>query len=262
MHPLLRLIAAEPSRRAVKPLHRLIFGRPFSDQTPQRLLVLFEPNRISFASIFPFIVYASRFQKRFGVEIRCINIEGVLERGVPRSLASADRVLAQTWLTDPPERQHKAAKLLREFSESGRTVAYLDSFANADLRLIGRFDTVDLYYKKSLFVDRARFLEPTYGHTNLSEFYGQLYGMSDVIIDWKVPPETLSKLRVAPNFLTDPRLSELILAASEVDQSPRRIDLHARFGGTEAQGWYGEMRRHAAKVVDNLRGVRAATGEA
>jgi hypothetical protein len=61
-----------------------------------------------------------------------------------------------------------------------------------------------------------------------------------------VPPSALSRLRLAPNFLTDPNLLRRFLGnAPDFGGGSRDIDLHARLGGTGADGWYGAMRRDA-----------------
>jgi len=259
MNRFIRPVAAAPEKRRHRALHRLLFGRRFFGDTACRLLILFEPNRISYASVFPFLDYAQEFRARYDVDIRCMPVEDALQRGIPDGLSTATHVLAQTWLTDPKNRHEKLERLLAELPDSV-TKAYLDSFANNDLRWGGIFESTALYYKKSVFTDLSQFTRPTYGHTNLTEYYGRLYGLEDETTDWGVPPSVLSKLRLAPNFLTDPDLSAALLAEPAKESPEKEIDLHARLGGIGAEGWYGEMRRHAARTVDGLSGLRVAKG--
>ncbi|WP_306151004.1 glycosyltransferase [Roseovarius sp. MMSF_3281] len=259
MNPLIRSIAAAPSKRRNKALHRLIFGRGFNQDTNRRLLILFEPNRISYSSVFPFLDYAPEFRARYDAEIRCLPVDQALQQGIPSGLSTATHIIAQTWLTNPKERHEQLERLIASLT-SGVRWAYLDSFANADIRWAGIFESAALYYKKSLFIDHSAFTRPSYGHTNLSEYYGRLYGLEDDITDWGVPQSVLSKLRIAPNFLTDPDLSASLLTEPAEHAPDREIDLHARLGGVGADGWYGEMRRHAARAVDELSGLRVAKG--
>ena len=257
MNRLIRAIASAPGKRRYQALHRLIFERRFRGDTARRLLILFEPNRISYASVFPFLEYAQAFRARYDVEIRCMPVEQALQRGIPDGLSAATHILAQTWLTDPKTRHEKLERLLASLP-TGVIRAYLDSFANNDIRWAGVFESTALYYKKSLFTDLSQFTRPTYGHTNLSEYYGRLYNLQDEVINWGIPQTVLPKLRLAPNFLTDPDLSAALRAEPRNTVSQKDIDLHARLGGTGAEGWYGEMRRHAARVVDELDGLRVA----
>lgn len=259
MNQLIRTIASAPQTRRYRTLHKLIFGRRFLGDTARRLLILFEPNRISYASVFPFLEYTQAFRTRYDVEIRCLPIDQALQLGIPDSLLTATHVIAQTWLTDPRIRHEQLERLL-ESLPTGVIRAYLDSFANCDIRWAEVFESTGLYYKKSLFTDLSQFTHPTYGDTNLTEYYGRLYGLEYEMKDWGVPPSVLLKLRLAPNFLTDPDLSAALQAESAVNPAKKEIDLHARLGGTSADGWYGEMRRHAAREVDGLSGLRVAKG--
>ncbi len=259
MNSLLRSIAAAPSKRRNKTLHQVIFGRRFDENASHRLLILYEPNRISYASVFPFLDYAKDFRSAYGVDIRCWPTGQALERGLPEGLAEATHVLAQTWLTDPQARHERLESFVSRLPGEV-TKAYLDSFANNDVRWIGTFPSTSLYFKKSLFKDASNWIRPTYGHTNLTEYYGRLYGLPDEMTDWLVPPTDISKLRVAPNFLTDPELSSAILGQPLHSATKKDLDLHARLGGIAAEGWYGEMRRHAARVVDELKGLSVAKG--
>ncbi|MGY6633244.1 MAG: glycosyltransferase family protein [Alkalilacustris sp.] len=254
----LRALAQRPERRYLRPLHAAWFGRPFDRRHPARLLILFEPNRISYASVYPFVLHAQALAARHDVQVRLWPVERALSGDLPRGLRAPTHVIAQTWLTAPAARHRAVAALLARLGQGART-AYLDSAANADIRLAAHFPEVDLYFKKSLFVDRAAHLRPTRGDTNLSDHYGALYGRPDPEVDWQVPPSILPRLRVAPNFLTAPGLAEGFLDAAAPPSGPRSIDLHARLGGTDKPGWYGTMRR-AAEAAARATGLATVTG--
>jgi hypothetical protein len=260
MEALSRRVAATPEGWLSRHLHSFLFSRGFDSDGGQRLLILFEPNRISYASVFPFLHYADVFASRFGAQIRLAPTQKAIDHGLPKGLTEPTAVLAQAWLTDPAKRHVALARLLKNLP-AGTVTGFLDSFANADIRLAALLPGVDLYFKKSLFRDASEFQRPTYGHTNLTEYYGRRYNLPDEMTDWQVPSSILPKLRLAPHFLTAPDLSVALLGAPEVP-SPggRDIDLHARLGGTAAEGWYGEMRRQAAAAVDALAEPVTAVG--
>ena len=259
MPPPLRQVAADPARRFAGPLHAALFGRPFDSVRARRLLVLFEPRRIAYASVHPFLAHAAAFAARHDAQIRLLPTETALARGLPRGLSRPTHVLAQSWLTDPPERHAALAALLAALPDDTVT-AYLDSSANADIRLARPFRAVDLYFKKALFADRAAHLRPTRGHTNLAEYYGDRLGPPQPPTDWQVPAEMLPRLRLAPGFLTAPALARGFLRRAAPPRGPRPIDLHARLGGTGAEGWYGAMRRAAEAAARAVPGMRIVTG--
>ncbi len=255
----LRRLAARPRGRLTRPLHARLYGRPFAPGAGRRLLVLFEPERISYASAYPFLLHARAFAERHGAQIRLLETGAALAHGLPAGLARPTHVIAQSWLLDPPERHDALARLLAGMPE-GTVTAYLDTSANTDIRLARPFAGVDFYFKKVLFADRAAHLRPTEGDTNLAEHYGRLFGKPEATVDWAVPGSILAALRLAPNFLTAPGLAEGFLARTAAPDGPREIDLHARLGGTRAGGWYGAMRRAAEAAAQAVPGLATVTG--
>lgn len=257
---LLRRLTASPNSPVGAAIQAHFLSRSFTRTPTRRLLVLFEPRRIAYASVFPFLMYSRAFAERYDVQIRFFPTEKALSDGLPKGLFNATHVLGQTWLTDPSERHASLAKVLRQLSRDAVT-AYFDCSANADIRLAAIFADVNLYVKKSLFANVTDHLRPTYGHTNLTEYYGRLYGIKQEQTDWHVPEAILPRLHCAPNFLTAPYLAAAFLDGPRPpSQANRHIDLHARLGGTGNDDWYGEMRRHAAREVEALTNLRIASG--
>lgn len=256
---LLRQASAHRGRRVVRELHDRFFGRPFGPGADRRLLILFEQSRIAYASVYPFLSYSRLFRERHGVEIRLLSTDQAIASGLPAGLSDCTHVLAQSWLTDPPERHASLAQLLAGLPAETVT-AYLDSSANIDIRLAATFSDVDFYFKKSLLADPAEHLRATYGHTNLTEYYGRLYDCPQEPTDWHIPDAILPRLRLAPNFLTAPYLEALLLDTQPPGQGKRDIDIHARLGGVQKKGWYGEMRRHGMAAVERLGPLAVASG--
>lgn len=253
-------VARQPRGRLTRHLHGPLFGRAFDDTSTQRLLILFETNRISYASVYPFLHYAQAFKTQHNVQIRLLPIKQALTKGIPDSLSQPTHLIIQSLLSAPASQQAALAQLASDMP-SGTVTSFLDTFANNDIRLTKQFPNFDFYFKKSLFTDVTQFTGPTYGHTNLTEYYGKLYGLHDDVTDWQVPISALDTLRLSPNFLTDASLTTTFLKNSEAPATDvRDIDLHARLGGTKEKNWYGEMRRQAEHRVDNMRDLKTVTG--
>lgn len=251
------LVAKYGDKERLSPIMRFFHGGAFSPNAAQKVLVLYEMNRISYTEIYPFVHYAQSFADRFNAEFRFVPTQEALA-GIKRHHLDATHVLAQTWLTDPPERLDTLRERLNAFPSDTRKV-YLDSFANSDIRFARHLPEFDLYYKKSILADDQDMLRPTHGHTTLTEYYGRLYGIDQTETDWQVPPAFLDRLRLAPNFLTGPGLLDGFLGTPPPDAG-RDIDVHARLGGLGQDSWYGEMRRQAAAKIDALDGLTTAVG--
>lgn len=257
--PVVSFLARHGASHKARVPFRLAFGGAFSRWASARVLVIYEPNRISFSQVYPFLHFRRAFAERHGAQFRFLPTPSACE-GVAPAHRTATHVLLQTWLTDPEDRLSALCDQLRALPGSPR-LAYLDSFANADIRLAHHLDAFGLYYKKTLFRDPDRFLKQSYGHTNLTEYYGRLYGVTQEPTDWQVPAEFLPRLRLAPNFLTDPTLMRAFLGPAPSFAAERRdIDLHARLGGTGANSWYGEMRRDAEARAAKIPGAIVRTG--
>jgi hypothetical protein len=133
---------------------------------------------------------------------------------------------------------------------------FLDSFAHNDLRL-GRFvdPHVDLYFKKSIFRDRGNYLRPRRGDTNLTEYYGDLYGLDQgTPVDWHVPVGILLKLRLSPNFFTHDRFVRGFARGTPLPFHARRIDVHLRLGEVGSP-WYSAMRKDAKARIEAIQGL-------
>jgi hypothetical protein len=242
-----------------QPIFRLLHARRFSGRTSKKALVVYEPNRISFSQVYPFMHYHHAFANAHDVEFRFVEKQRFLSCK-NSEWRDATHVFLQSWLTDELGELVSAYRLIRD-SVPGALITYLDSFANSDIRLARHIEEIDFYYKKSLFTPLDCHLAPTLGDTNLEEFYGERYGIGREIVDWKIPPSIIPKLRLAPGFLTDAGLMEwLISPVKSLDCQHRDIDIHARLGGIIGDGWYSEMRREAERYVHDLQGVTVAVG--
>ena len=251
------MIAQHALNTRVGPVIRKYLARPFGSGASHKTVLYYSQNRISFSQAYPFLHYAKDFRQRFGTEIRAVPIEGVLA-GTPLTHSGADVVLVQPWFTVEPA---VLTRLLERIAQANpkADVAFLDSFAHTDLRLGQHVDPfVRHYIKKSLFRDRALYQRSWLGDTNLTEYYGSLYGITAEPVDWHTPDTLIAKLRLGPNFFTAPRFLAAFQAPNPPPRSGRDIDVHARLGGSSS-GWYGAMRKASYGVLDPLGDVKIAS---
>ena len=243
--PVPAALAARALRRGFWSLARPLLGRPFASAGGRRILVLYHPNRIAWSQVYPLIAHHRRLAARHGVQLRLFPSADP-DCALPHNLAEADGVLLQTWLTDGAAPVQRWVERIRALPRRP-PYAYLDAFANADIRFARHLTDARLYLKKSVLRDPSRHLGPHPGETEIQAFYGTLHGLPTPMVDWHVPPDFPARLRVGPNFLTDPGLSRAF-ARPDPPAGPRPIDLHARFAD-EGTAWYGAMRRHARRAA-------------
>lgn len=237
-----------------------IWSDQFVDIGQNNCLVIYEPNRISLSQIYTFLYYKRSFKKAYRANFCFVPTEKFIE-GNFTAPALTNHVIFQFWLGDSEDRISQIIRKVESMNNIHKTV-FLDSFANTDLRFLNNFGRIDLYYKKSLFNELNEFTRTNYGDTNLSNFYGNLYDINQPPVNWQVPCQEFHKLRLSPNFLTDPSLMSWLLreSADRFNAKERGIDVHARLGGTSAAGWYGEMRRDAERRIGALKGVSTVVG--
>ncbi len=240
-------------------LFQPMFSGQFSGRHAVRTLVIYEPRRIAYSQVYPFLTNARAFAADADVEFRLITVEQALA-GIDAIYADATHVILQTWLLDDEAPILRIRDHIAQRFKTPPRLVYIDSASNCDVRFARFLPEFDLYYKKSLMTPLDGFLEPHRGHGNLPDFYGPLFGYDLEMTDWQVPPEYLPRLRMSPNFLTAPGLADGFLGTAPPPQgSGRDIDLHARLGGTGDENWYGAMRRDAQARVERLTHVRCAS---
>lgn len=237
------------------PLARRLLARPYGRGDAPRYAIIYEPTRISYSQIFPFVRHAAEIERRHGLQLRFYSLKAAQKMDFGR----IDYVLLQLWFT---RERALFDRLFERIHRGGaRVVAFLDSFAHNDLRLAPILDAhIDFYLKKSLFRDRGQYHAHTLGHTNLTDFYSRAYGIAETETQWMIPDGFLDKLRLSPNFFTAPDLDRRFLDR-DVDSllaGARDIDVHARLG-RRGSGWYSAMRNDASQAVSGLAGRRVAS---
>lgn len=238
------------SRRIGRPA-RAFLGRRFSGKQSRRVLVYYNPIRISWSQIYPFVFYGAELARQYDVEFRFEPIDTLLN-GYNRKPRNADIVLVQPWFTTPVEVLGQVLDRLAN-SNPDAQISFLDSYAHNDLRLARTIDPYITYYlKKSLFKDRSQYFKTFEGDTNLVDYYGKLYGMKHDPVNWEVPETILPKLRLSPNFLTAPHFIDMLSRPAQPERQNRHLDVSVRLGGQDAHGSYAAMRRHADRLMSQI----------
>jgi hypothetical protein len=231
-----------------------LLGRPFPKGARKKLVIYYEPNRISFTQVYPFLYYQDTLKDRFGLEVRCYPVTELLAGGAARH-DGADIVLLQAWFTVSEDALRSVFDRLLQANPAA-SISFMDTFAHSDIRLARYLDPyVDFYLKKSVFRDKQDFLRPFRGGTNLTEYYGDLYGIDEDPINWNVPESIFAKLRLSPNFFTAPRFLHAFATKDVPSHTDRPIDVQTRLAirGTD---WYQAMRQHALDRVRAIPGLK------
>ena len=249
----LRAVAAQRRAVAAQSLDRPI---GFSAGARTRVLLVSLPEDIPQAQIHPFHYYARELAGEYGAEILEIGLTLHLNR--PEfAQRGADVVCFQAWIDRTPEELRAMVGVLRQVNPDAKLV-FLDSFAPSDLRYAAALGPlVDLYVKKHVLRDRTRYGIATAGDTNLTDWYGQRYGIAQEPVCFDIPAGFLSKLVVGPSFAAAPYLLGGFASGRRPNPSGRRrFDLHARIGGAGGgHTWYERMRVEALAAVGTLGGI-------
>ncbi len=92
---------------------------------------------------------------------------------------------------------------LQKLKKKYRKLVFFDDSDGADSLHTELIESVDLYYKKQLLIDRSQYLKPAYGRQHFSEYYHQNVGIEDPNPDNREAlkkPEELNKLRLFWNI--------------------------------------------------------------
>lgn len=246
------------SRGVGRPIRRWL-ARPFPRSARHRLLILYHPAAIPFVQLHPFLVWQQDMYRRFGTAVRARPGAPVLDGEAPTD-DLADTILFGPWFTEPPARVAAALERLRTGNPQA-VIAFVDSYAANDLRLGQAADPyIDWYLKKSLFKDRRLYSRDFRGDTNLTEYYGDLYGIAADPVAWNTPETLWPKLRLSPNFLTARQFLTGFPAGECPGQAGRALDVQTRLG-RKGTPWYSAMRDEAIARTDAIPGItRSPTG--
>jgi hypothetical protein len=254
--------ASDKARQLAWAAHEQQFRRggtpqAFSNDADHKLLLLSVDDPICRSQVFPFFYYQPELAQRFGIQLREIPLKQ-FETANTHIAKRADTVCIQTWFDRKPEDLAELFGKVREQNPDARIV-YLDWFAPTDLRLAETLhNQVDVYVKKHLFRDRSHYARPTFGDTNLMDYFGKLYKLPHETRQFAIPEGFFSQLLLGPSFATADYMLPKFLYGS-APTGPRTVDLQARisFKGTP---WYNQMRQDAIESLDSMSDLKIASG--
>jgi len=255
---LLKRMRRQLAKAGERARRRWWLERPFSSAAGHRLLLLTEEGRIAKSQSQPFHFFASELRRHKAAEVREVGLLAYLRnpKGFPRD---ATVVFFQEHFHAKRERLEAVIDQIRLNNPQARLV-FLDWFAPTDLRLMESLEPhIHAYVKKHVFRDRSQYDRPTYGDTNLVDFYSRRYGLSERTVHYKVSPTALDKLVVGPSFLTADYMLRHFIRPLPPDRE-RHIDVHARMA-VRGSPWYERMRLECINAVARVPGIKVAYGE-
>jgi len=235
--------------------HNLMSARK---ESQCHLLLITTDSAICQSQIFPFYFHKERLLNELGVTYSEVDISE-FENGGWNNKRKPDVVFFQPWFTISKDRLLFVFKKISSENPSAKII-FLDSYAPLDLRFAELTNPlIDVYVKKQLLRDRTQYGLSTIGDTNLANYYAKLYSLDLAPTTFNIPNGFLDKLVLGSGFDASERILPVVNRSFTLPKHKRSIDLHARLGGA-GEGWYGEMRTHANRAVQELSGVTMLTG--
>ena len=216
---------------------------------PLTLLFLYYPNAIAESQLYPFHLYRQRLSKLFDLELKACPIDswgllGTIESWQPKII-----IIQSHFHIDHQHLASVCGQLKARYPTA--KIIFFDWFAASDLRLAAAVEPfVELYVKKTLFVDVDRYRASYFGDTNLMDYYGNLYQCQHKRQQYSVPKGIDMKLTLGVGFISGPYLHSLF-SWPELPKTKRSIDLNARFA-TRGSDWYSAMRSAALRKALGL----------
>jgi hypothetical protein len=242
-------------KKIISPLLGQYYRRPFSGKRRGVLIVFFD-NAVAISQVHPFFYYCSDLVARYDIDLRAMSFSDFIDSG-RNSPCGADFVALQTWFDLDDDLKSRIFQNL-SVNHPAAKVLYLDWFAPLDLRFAEFLsDKINLYVKKQIFRARIEYGKPTYGATNLEQYYGQLYGLELARKKFNVPESFFQKLILGPGFFTHLALIDRFVSP-QPPSNQRYIDVHARIA-TNKSDWYGKMRQDALKPIQAVKGRKILT---
>lgn len=226
-------------------LARRYLARSFPRRAERKVLIGYTPNRVSWSQIYPFFHYARSLREKTGATIRAVPLADLSGSSL---LPDADTVLLQPWFSVSPEDLEQIASALQRQAPDA-VVSVLDPNAPNDLRSARHLpEGLRFYGKKTLFRDRDLYQRCWHGDTNLTEYYGEIYGIHAPPVDFRPPQSVVDRLVATPGFFTDARFIPMFSRAGPPSFEGRNLDIQSRLG-TRGTPWYQAMREASLRAL-------------
>jgi Glycosyl transferases group 1 len=133
-----------------------------------------QPNEAQFD---PLWIHSGLLCERLGVVVRPVGIDEAM-RLSSRALDRFDLIGLQFFFRTPAEEVVRTIETLRSRAKKTTKIVYFDGDDDLGIFWPQILKLVDLYVKNQLLVDRTRYLKPTIGKSNLTDFVAREYGTS------------------------------------------------------------------------------------
>lgn len=148
-----------------------------------------------------------------------------------------------------------ALRIAEAFAAQDAPLIYFDGDDDLSVQWPEVLELCDLYVKKHAFADRAEYLRPTVGKTNLTHYVNENFGHSfeaDIIPDNPgLPPHAPDKIRVLANIAQDAPIQELHERVPTLPHVSRSVDVLCR-ASVKPESWIYPLRN---PVIEELRSL-------
>jgi len=214
------------------------------------LLFLYYRHKIADSQLYAFHIYREQLLKSFGLELIAYPIDSwgcpvVTELFQPKVI-----MIQPNFHIDVQDLADTCAQIKAHYPKA--RLIFFDWFAPSDLRFASTVEPfIDLYVKKTIFVDIDQYRASYFGDTNLMDYYGHLFQCQHERQQYEVPRTIDKGLVLGVGFISAPYLHSLF-SWSKPSNCHRPIDLNARFA-THGCEWYSAMRSAALSKAKGLR---------
>ena len=220
------------------------------------LLFLYCRHKIPESQLYPFHIYREELLKTFGLQLKAYPIDSWRCSSVKESFQPKVIMIQTQFYIDVQDLADTCAQIKAHYPKA--RLIFFDWFAPSDLRFASTVEPfIDLYVKKTIFVDIDQYRASYFGDTNLMDYYGHLYQCQHETQQYEVPRTIDKGLVLGVGFVSAPYLHSLF-SWSKPPNGNRPIDLNARFD-TNGSEWYSAMRSAALSKAKGLRVGYAVT---
>lgn len=214
------------------------------------IVFLYHPQKLPLSQCYPFHFYKKEIKRAYKKNLCLCNFLKFSFSG-DITYENVSYVFLQTWFNLTQDEINNIVKGIKATFPNAKLV-YFDWFAPTNLRM-GSFlgNDVYKYVKKNLLKDFSQYNKPTYGDTNLANYYNSLLNLGQEKFHFQLPEAFNHKVVVAPGFITSPFMMNQALSSGG-SMTIKTMDVCSRLGGTRESGWYGEMRRFANGKINEL----------
>lgn len=224
-------------------------GNRIADRSEPSVLFIYYENSIAESQLYPFFENRLEIKTKHGLDFYMYPISRRKEL-ISEDTYNPRVILIQVHFNTTKQFLQKLFLDLKSKWPSTRVIL-MDWYATSDLRLADSVNSyIDIYVKKTLFLDMDNYGRHYFGDTNLMDYYGKIYDCDHEEKRYLIPESIKTKLINGPSFLTAPYLSSLFSYRLQPN-GYKSIDLNARFSAKGSQ-WYSSMRSSALSVATGL----------